>query len=258
VLTRNGAGDARELWRAPVTSADAVIGRAITVSRAGETTRMGRLLAPAGVRYVVVPFRNGPDGARGRRVPAVTASLAEQLDLTRLRSEPGLLIYENRAWAPARASTTRDVPSGEVSPLLSAVRTDLSRARSVGDRLIPPGTVLLAEAYDDGWSATGNERTLAHVRAFGWVNGWQHPDVSTVAFAHDGQGVRYAAIAGELVLWIAVLVWWARGRGRQRAAQRADMRRERLERAPRSQDFALDGELAGYDDLDGFWESDER
>jgi hypothetical protein len=189
-------------------------------------------------------------------VPAVTASLAEQLDLTRLRSEPGLVVYENRAWAPARASTTRDVPSGAVPPLPTAVRTDLSRARPVGDGIIPPGTVLLAEAYDTGWSATGDERTLEHLRAFGWVNAWRHPDVSTVAFVHDGQGVRYAAIAGELVLWIAVLAWWARGRGRRRAT-RADMRRERLERAPRSWDFAREGELAGYDDLDGFWDDQQ-
>jgi hypothetical protein len=32
------------------------------------------------------------------------------------------------------------------------------------------------------------------------------------------------------------------------------MRRERLERAPRAADYAYDGELAGYDDLDGFWD----
>jgi hypothetical protein len=184
----------------------------------------------------------------------VTVALTDQLDLTRLRSEPGLLIFENRAWGPARALTTVDVPSGAVAPLLSAVRTDLSRARPVGDAPIPPGTVLLSEAYDDGWSATGDGRTLVHERAFGWVNGWQHESLSAVALVHDGQGIRYAAILGELVLWIAVLVWWARGRGRERAVQRARVRRERLQQAPRSTDFVLDGELAGYDDLDGFWD----
>jgi len=254
VLTRNGAGDARELWRAPVTSADDVVGRAVTVTRAGRTTRLGRLLAPAGVRYVVVPRRNGPDGARGRRVPAVTAALAGQLDLTRLRGEPGLLIYENRAWAPARALTTNDVPSGAVAPLPSAVRTDLARARPVGDRPVPPGTLLLAEAFDDGWSAEAGGRSLVHERAFGWVNAWRHPGVSNVAFVHDGQGVRYAAIAGELLLWIAVIAWWARGRGRRRAVEHTSPRPPRVERAPRPTDFALEGELAGFDDLDGFWE----
>ncbi|HEY8217174.1 MAG TPA: hypothetical protein VIH82_08570, partial [Acidimicrobiia bacterium] len=254
VVTRNGAGDARELWRAPVTSADDVIARAIAVTRAGLTTRMGRLLAPAGVRYLVVPVRNGPDGTRGRRVPAVTAALAGQLDLTQLRGEPGLLIYENRAWAPARALTTSDVPSGSVAPLRSAVRTDLARARPVGDKPVAPGTLLLAEAYDGGWTADGGGRTLAHLRAFGWVNGWQHPNLSTVQFAHDGQGARYAALAGELILWLAVIAWWSRGRARARATQREHVRRERVERAPRATDFALDGELAGFDDLDGFWD----
>jgi hypothetical protein len=253
VLTRNGAGDARELWRAPVTSADDVIGRAVNVARAGETTRIGRLLAPAGVRYVVVPFRNGPDGARGRRVPSVTGALAGQLDLTRLRGEPGLVIYENRSWAPARALVERTVPSGDLPPLPSAVRTDIAGAQRIGDAPVPAGTALLSEAFDDGWSAESGGNALAHDRAFGWVNGWEHPDESAVSFAHDGQGQRYALLGGELILWIIAIVWWCRGRGRARAARLAEIRRQRLERAPRATDFSREGELAGFDDLDGFW-----
>ena len=61
-------------------------------------------------------------------------------------------------------------------------------------------------------------------------------------------------IGVELVLWLVALVWWNRGRSRVRADKVAKRRRERLERAPRPADFALEGELAGYDDLDGFWE----
>ena len=253
VMTRNGAGDARELWRAPVTGDDDVIGRAVNVARGGATTRIGRLLAPAGVRYVVVPILSGPDGATGRHVPSVTHALAGQLDLTRLRSEPGLVIYENTSWMPARAVTEREVPNGGVAPLPSAARTDLSGAKPVGDAPVPAGTALLAEAFDKGWSADGDGKPLAHQRSFGWVNGWDHPHEGTVTFAHDGQGKTYALLAGELVLWLVVLVWWARGRGRERRARLARAREERLERAARSSDFVRDGELAGFDDLDGFW-----
>jgi GT2 family glycosyltransferase len=253
-LTRNGPGDARELWRAPTDSADDVIDRAIDVARHGDTARLGRLLAPAGVRYVVVPLRNGPDGARGRPVPSVTAAFAGQLDLARLPSEPGLVIYQNESWAPARATTKQDVPTGDVATLPSAASTDLTGATPLGGAPAPAGTALLAEAFDDGWSATGDGRELAHGSAFGWVSAWEHPEQGTVAISHDGQGARYLLLGAELLVWIVALVWWMRGRGRERAARVAALRQERLERAPRPSDFAIDGELAGFDDLDGFWD----
>lgn len=253
-LTRNGSGDVRELWRAPTDAADDVIDRAIDVARNGNTNRIGRLLAPAGVRYVVVPLRNGPSGARGHPVPSVTAAFADQLDLARLRGEPGLVIYQNESWAPARAVTKGGVPTGAVAPLPSAVSTDLVGAEPLGDEPVPAGTALLAEAFDDGWSATGEGRELEHGAAFGWVNGWKVPAPGTVAISHDGQGRRYVLLGVELLLWIGALVWWTRGRGRARSARAARLRRERLERASRPSDFVREGEFAGYDDLDGFWD----
>jgi hypothetical protein len=187
-------------------------------------------------------------------VPSVTAALAGQLDLARLRGEPGLVIYQNEAWAPARATTKVDVPTGAVAPLPSAASTDLVGAAPLGDGPAPAGTVLLAEALDGGWSATGEAGTLDHTAAFGWVNGWDHPTRGTVAIAHDGQGQRYLLLGIELLVWLAALVWWTRGRGQERSARVAQARQERLERAPRPSDFSLEGEMAGLDDLDGFWD----
>ena len=60
VLTRNGAGDARELWRAPKTDADQVIAARHRRRAPRRTNRLGRLLAPAGVRYVVVAVAQRP------------------------------------------------------------------------------------------------------------------------------------------------------------------------------------------------------
>ena len=71
-MTRNGPGDARELVRAPVTREDGVIDRALLAARAGQTSRLGRMLAPAGVRYVALALRNGVDGERGRQPPGVS------------------------------------------------------------------------------------------------------------------------------------------------------------------------------------------
>ncbi len=254
VLTRNGPGDARALWRAPITEADGVITSALGVAVDGDTARLGRLLAPAGVRYVAVPLRNGPEGSLGRPVPAVTAALAEQLDLAQLRSEPGLVVYENLSWAPASAVVTgaaaERVPTGVVDPLRSAARTNLVGAKPVGgDARVPPGTILLADAFGDGWNAEGPDGVLPHAAGFGYVNSWTNPSAGAVAITHDGQGLRYALLAGEIVLWLVALVWWSRGRLRDRSERAAVVRRERLDRAQRRTDF---GALT-FEDDDDFW-----
>jgi hypothetical protein len=119
---------------------------------------------------------------------------------------------------------------------------------------VPEGTALLAEAFDRGWTATGGGRALEHRAAFAWVNAWDHPDETTVAISHDGQGRRYLLLGVELVAWIVALVWWTRGRGRERAARVERLRQERLQAAPRPSDFLRESELGGLDDLDGFWE----
>jgi len=253
VLTRNGPGDARSLWRAPITDADRVVSRALDVAVAGNTARLGRLLAPAGVRYVAVPLRNGPSGARGEAVPAVTGALAEQLDLARLRSERGLVVYENQSWAPARAVVTgRDaetVPTGAVDPLRSAARTDLVGAKPVGgDAPVPAGAVLLADAFSDGWHAEGSNAALPHDAAFGYLNSWVNPRVGAVSITHDGQGLRYALLAGEVILWLVALAWWSRGRRRDRNERDTVGRGQRIERHPRRSEVS---DLA-FDD-DDFW-----
>ena len=253
VLTRNGPGDARSLWRAPITDADRVLSRALDVAVAGNTARLGRLLAPAGVRYVAVPLLNGPDGARGEAVPAVTGALADQLDLARLRSERGLVVYENQSWAPARAVVTgRDaeaVPKGSVDPLRSAARTDLVGAKPVGgDAPVPAGAVLLADAFSEGWHAEGSDAALPHDAAFGYLNSWANPRVGAVSITHDGQGLRYALLAGEVILWLVALAWWSRGSRRDRAERDAIGRGQRIERQPRRSEVS---DLT-FDD-DDFW-----
>ena len=69
VLTRNGPGDVTEQWRAPEHDADLVVDRALGLATAGLTNRLGRMLAPMGVRYVVVPSTQGRDGGAATEVP---------------------------------------------------------------------------------------------------------------------------------------------------------------------------------------------
>jgi hypothetical protein len=233
-MTRNGPGDARELVRAPVTAEDRVIDHALLAARAGQTSRLGRMLAPAGVRYVALALRNGIGGERGREPPGVSGALGNQLDLARLGSEPGLVLYENLSWVPARAVVaekgTDPVPIGDVDPLSSTARTNLDSAQRVGRAPVGPGTLLLAEAYDEGWSATARGKALPHGRAFGFTNSFTLDAKAGASFEHSGQSRRYGLLFIESALWIVAITWWFRGLTKRPKVRERTDREERRER----------------------------
>ena len=72
------------LWSGADDGATADLRRMLDVALDGDTDRLGRLLAPMGVRYVVVPSQLAPDpdgGAEAPPPPQLTRTLAGQLDL---------------------------------------------------------------------------------------------------------------------------------------------------------------------------------
>ncbi len=252
-LTRNGPGDGRELLRAPRTTTRDPVADAVTAAVTGRTSRLGRIVAPMGVRYVAVPRRAGPDGTAGRTPPALDAALQDQLDLARLGSDGGLELYENQAWYPGRTlvhGRHSTIPARPREPAQAAANTDLSGSRPLGDRPSTPGTVLWFEAYDSGWHATAGGHGLPHQPPFGVTNQFRLDTRAAVTIAHDGQGTRYLLIGAEVLLWVLALLWWSRGRRRGRSADRdaarAAARAARAERR-RSEDEELDSTVE-------FWE----
>jgi GT2 family glycosyltransferase len=235
VLTRNGSGDARELWRAPVDDADDLVNDAIMLAADGRTERLGHLLAPMSVRYVAIPSRSGPGADELAPPRQLATALEDQLDLARLESPPGLGLYENTAWIPSpgnvRPADAREVPLGSENPTRAALRADIRRVRPV--RGAPsdsaptgPGLVLWSESFDRDWSATSAGRDLRHVRPFGWANGFEASQRGSVSIRYDGQLRRYGLIAVQAMLWlVALALLWRRhpsGRGRVTRSRRSN------------------------------------
>lgn len=109
-----GLPDVRANWTTPPTDAADELVNTLAVGLDGETARIGRLLAPFAVRYVVVPQAVAPTFAGGevRPIdPAVTNTLGSQLDLRRIATDPSVVVFENVEWRPVRAATTADNPS---------------------------------------------------------------------------------------------------------------------------------------------------
>jgi hypothetical protein len=198
------------LWAAPEQDADRMLGRALAIARAGETSRLGHLLAPIGVRYVALIGRLAPGhGPRTPVDPALDEALQRQLDLSVSRIDDGGIIYANDAWIPRRAvvPTGTDVAAPAGAGLAAAARSDAaSEARGISgsvhdSREVPPGTVLWAEASDGGWRASASGSSLERSAAFDWTNAFELPERASV-------GIRYrASLPTRLLVWLAVVVW---------------------------------------------------
>src|SRR5205823_7297614 len=77
----------------------------LRLAETGDTARLGRLLAPMGVRYIVVPVELATGQSRVGTYPVppeLGRALVSQIDLRLLPSDPGVAIYENASWGPSR------------------------------------------------------------------------------------------------------------------------------------------------------------
>jgi len=231
-LTRNGSGDVVQQWRAREHDADHVLDDALGLASAGLTGRLGRMLAPMGIRYVVLPTGQGQGGgAHASAPPGLRRTLDDQIDLARLRTSAGITLYENLAYAPLLSVVPdgTDVPRGSRDPNLAALGTDLSAAVAVAvdGRAAQTGTLLWQEAHDSHWEADG-VRVPVPSDAFGWTNGYAVTRPGAVSVHYTQQWQRWVWLAGMFVIWVVVLVRWRSTRARRDPAERAAARERRM------------------------------
>ena len=229
VLTRNGPGDAVELWRAPAHNADDLVGDAVNLASSRRTERLGHLIAPMSVRYVALPSESGPGAAESAPSGQLGVTLDDQIDLARLESPPGLVLYENTAWIPSPGAVppadTTKVPLGSKNPTAAALRADIGRVAPVrgpaGETAATgPGLVLWSEANDSDWTASSSGRDLRHVEPFGWANGFEAPARSSISILYEGQGRRYVLILVQVAVWVLAIAIVARTGADRRPTRR--------------------------------------
>jgi hypothetical protein len=195
-----------------------LIADAIDLARGGQTARLGRLLAPMGVRYVVLPERLAPApfGTEHRPAPrGFKATLDAQLDLQPLDVPAGLAVYRNEAAAPARAS----VPSASAPPvgggIADAASLDLSGAKAVLPRsagylrwqgpLAGDSYVLFSTASSKRWELAVDGQAVAPDKAFGWAMGFPVPQGGQATLHFRTPPLRYGMLVAELIAWLLAL-----------------------------------------------------
>ena len=230
--SRDGTPDATSLWPGGNPRGADRLADAVQVARRGGTTSLGHLLAPAAVRYVVVPLAAAPSRAGSPLRPppgGLGAALDAQVDLKKLQGDDAVVVYENAAWIPGRARLGPDV-SVDAITLEELQHAELTGAAPILPRQKSPtrftgpleegDRVLLAEGSSPRWSLRVEGAGADREKAFGWANAFTSPAAGDATLRYRTSPVRYAIIAGQAALWLvavrALIV--ARRRGRSEAA----------------------------------------
>jgi GT2 family glycosyltransferase len=230
-FSEDGTGSLTERWAAPTYDPTSLVAAALRLAARGDTERLGRMLGPFGIRYVLLADRAAPDrtGATKHPIPAgLSATVARQLDLRRIDVDPALTLYENTAWVPRRALVTGDGVSalGGSNPLRAGASNDLAGTTSsvlpkrtgpsswTGD--VEHGSVYVAEASSSGWELIVGGRKAERADALGWANRFEVTDGGAGMLRYDTPPVRWLLVLVQLALWLGVLAWFVRDRRRNR------------------------------------------
>jgi GT2 family glycosyltransferase len=211
----DGSPDATGLW--PPTSAGAtpLLATDLHLAAGRLTTRLGHLLAPMAVRYIVIPARTAPADAGGALVPVpadVLAGLDQQTDLKARPADTAVRVYENAAWAPARAvlpseaasaalqankpAASQSVELAGATPVLNSGGPDAFKGQ------LPAGArAFVSETYQSGWHLSVAGHGATRERAFGWAMLFTAPPQGGKASLHF---VTPIAARGLLVLEVAL------------------------------------------------------
>ncbi|HEX9995400.1 MAG TPA: hypothetical protein VGB14_20945, partial [Acidimicrobiales bacterium] len=227
-LADGAAPGIQQQWAGSEEGATGLVGDAVRAAAAGRTTRLGRLLAPFAVRYVVVPQRLAPVPVDSPERPAPAALariLGAQLDLEERRLNDAVLVYENVAALPARAA----LPAGSV-PAGGGLAATASSALPDAEPVLPgaggfadfagdvPGDrdVLWSAAFSDRWRLDG--AGAEHRRAFGWANAWSSGDGGAATLSYATPPVRHVLLTVQVLLWLVAVQFVLVGRRRRRRA----------------------------------------
>ena len=213
-----GPLDFTDRFPVPDTEGDESVERALRLIADGSTLRAGRLLAPHGIRFVVLPETDGvastaedpialPDG--------LIAALQNQLDIGSVPGPPAVEVFENESWMPVGGQLTGE--TAETSRLggdAVLVRSDLSGATPVLqgadvaldiEQPVAAGVVHLAIPYDPRLHLSVAGTRLDPRPAFGLTTAFDVPAAGVATLEYDRDSSRSLWLAVQFVLWFAVL-----------------------------------------------------
>ncbi len=243
----DGAPDARWLWNAAGPGPAAGLASAVNLAQSDRTDQLGRMLAPAGVRYVVLTTSIAPEiiGEQSPQMYPVPADLApalgRQLDLSPVVSGTGITVYANADWVPVRG----EVPGTKGT--VTAVRSPGVLTSPPGSPVVPGavpvlpgpaasrvytgplsvGTVLAALAPAGRWTLTGpTGASASRSPSFGWAAQYRATVAGVSTLHFDGGLLMPASLVFSILAWsVATVLLMGRRLGGSWQAVRIGRRR---------------------------------
>jgi hypothetical protein len=219
----NGTPTLDDRWHGSGVGATSQLGDVLAIAGDRGTSRLGSLLAPMGVRYIVVPRGPAPEPTPVTSQPdTILATLDAQLDLAPVTTA-GVVLYRNNAWGPTRALLPADTlaPSGgpaladrffpEVEGAPVALPT-VDAPQGFSGSIEQPSAVYLAESAADNWRLEIDGAEAPRDDALGWANLF-HVESDGEADLHFATApARYLILVGQILLWVVALVFLLRVR----------------------------------------------
>ncbi|MGA0879179.1 MAG: hypothetical protein ACO3SP_08685 [Ilumatobacteraceae bacterium] len=183
------------------------------------TLRVGRLMAPLGVRYIVVPLVDRVRSTSASPLPEPTGlldSLGEQLDLQKVYSPPSMAIFENTQWIPqaailspsAVASSSAGgetaLVSAELSGSLPLLEGTGAARQPVSD--IPQGRLHWGVPFDGRWTLSTDAGRVDAQPSFGSVMSFDVGAATRGKLEYSTSFLRYLWVVVQGGLWLAVLL----------------------------------------------------
>jgi len=209
-----------DYWAGTPTTIEADVAIALGQIGDGLTLRGGRLLAPFGIRFVVVPLADGANGtiAAPLQPPGgLIDVLDDQLDLAApLTKPPNYIVYENTAYTPTRSVlSAKGAEASQQAGGEELAQADLrgsipfgvgspDRGPVVGD--ISAGTLHVAVPYDTHWQLTVDGQRVVGRRAFGSTLAFDVPTGGSASLVYDTDSNRSLWLVGQLVVWLGLLL----------------------------------------------------
>jgi GT2 family glycosyltransferase len=189
----------------------------------GGTSRLGALLAPMGVRYLVVVAGPAPEpfAPPTGDIAPLESALDAQLDLVPVTAS-GVTLYRNSAWGPVRATLPPGtaIPSGELAqdgatlPAVEGAPVALPETRGYQDFAGPvePSVVHLGAAASSRWVLEVDGETAERSDSLGWANAFDVREPGDARLRFDTPNSYRAILALQVLLWIAAVGYLLRVR----------------------------------------------
>jgi hypothetical protein len=230
VITDAGSVDITDALPLTAGSDAETVREALTALASGSTSRVGRLLAPLGIRYVAVPLADGVASTLDEPlVPpqGLSDALAAQLDVGVVQSPPTLEVFVNRSWIPPAAFLTGASAvasrNAGVESLLLADLDGVSAIALTGDggeefvdavmlqgsqTLSVPseGVLHLGIPFDRQWRVTAAGETMLPRAGFGQTVAFDIASGGEIVVSYDTPLTRYLMRLVIAVVWVGVLL----------------------------------------------------